>query len=113
MARSLGSAVIGGGACAPLGTAPTIGAAVLPLGWEAIFLLKALYATVLLATYTFIVPETRPGKWSNVSPRAIVRQFAEVIGHRIEGRGRLPIRRRICRSSASPAPASRIPTTVA
>ena len=49
---------------APL-VAPALGAAVLPLGWEMIFVLKAVYAGVLLAVYAFVVPETRPGRLGN------------------------------------------------
>ena len=46
---------------APL-VAPALGAAVLPLGWEMIFVLKAVYAGMLLVAYACVVPETRPGR---------------------------------------------------
>jgi DHA1 family bicyclomycin/chloramphenicol resistance-like MFS transporter len=75
---------------APL-VAPMLGALLLPLGWEAIFLLKALYAALLFALYTVLVPETRSGNWRMLSVRSIFRQCAEVVTRRVGGR-RLPIR---------------------
>jgi DHA1 family bicyclomycin/chloramphenicol resistance-like MFS transporter len=75
---------------APL-VAPTIGAALLPLGWETIFVLKAVYAAVLIGTYAAVVPETRPGALRNLSFRSVFRQCLEVVGRRAGGR-RLPIR---------------------
>jgi len=75
---------------APL-VAPTIGAAVLPFGWETIFVLKAVYAVLLLATYAVIVPETRPGALRNLSLRSVFRQCLEVVKRRVESR-HLPIR---------------------
>jgi DHA1 family bicyclomycin/chloramphenicol resistance-like MFS transporter len=75
---------------APL-VAPALGAAVLPLGWETIFVLKAAYGAVLLATYAAIVPETRPGRLANLSLRSVFRQCAEVVRRRVDAR-RLPIR---------------------
>ena len=75
---------------APL-VAPSLGAAVLPMGWEMIFVLKAVYAGVLLAVYSRIVPETRPGRLANLSLRSVFRQCLEVIRRRVDDR-RLPIR---------------------
>jgi DHA1 family bicyclomycin/chloramphenicol resistance-like MFS transporter len=75
---------------APL-VAPALGAAVLPLGWEMIFVLKAAYAGVLLGTYAWIVPETRPGRLRNISLRSVFRQCFEVVRRRVASR-RLPIR---------------------
>jgi DHA1 family bicyclomycin/chloramphenicol resistance-like MFS transporter len=75
---------------APL-VAPALGAAVLPLGWEMIFVLKGVYGGLLLAAYAFIVPETRPGKLRNLSLRSVFRQCREVVRRRVDGR-RLPIR---------------------
>jgi DHA1 family bicyclomycin/chloramphenicol resistance-like MFS transporter len=75
---------------APL-VAPALGAAVLPLGWETIFVLKAAYAGVLLAAYAWIVPETRPGRLRNLSLRSVFRQCLDVVRQRVDGR-RLPIR---------------------
>jgi DHA1 family bicyclomycin/chloramphenicol resistance-like MFS transporter len=49
---------------APL-VAPALGAAVLPFGWEMIFMLKAVYAAVLMIAYAWLVPETRPGHLRN------------------------------------------------
>jgi MFS transporter, DHA1 family, multidrug resistance protein len=75
---------------APLAS-PALGAAVLPLGWEMIFVMKAVYAALLLGLYAVIVPETRPGRLGNLSLRAALRQCFDVIRRRIDSR-RLPIR---------------------
>ena len=75
---------------APL-VAPALGAAVLPLGWEMIFVLKAVYAAVLLGAYAGLVPETRPGRLGNLSLRSVFRQCFEVVQRRVDSR-RLPIR---------------------
>jgi DHA1 family bicyclomycin/chloramphenicol resistance-like MFS transporter len=75
---------------APL-VAPALGAAVLPLGWEMIFVLKAVYAGVLICTYAVVVPETRPGELRNLSLRSVFRQCADVVRRRVGSR-RLPIR---------------------
>lgn len=75
---------------APL-VAPTLGAAILPLGWEMIFVMKAAYAVVLLATYGVLVPETRPGSLRDLSFRSVFRQCLEVVTRRVDSQ-RLPIR---------------------
>jgi DHA1 family bicyclomycin/chloramphenicol resistance-like MFS transporter len=75
---------------APL-IAPVLGAFLLPLGWEAIFIVKAVYAVMLLVLYTVVVPETREGRWRDLSVRAIFSQCAEVVTRRVDGR-HLPIR---------------------
>jgi MFS transporter, DHA1 family, multidrug resistance protein len=75
---------------APL-VAPALGAAVLPLGWEMIFVLKAAYGVVLLGAYLGLVPETRPGRLANLSLRSVFRQCGEVVRRRVDSR-RLPIR---------------------
>jgi DHA1 family bicyclomycin/chloramphenicol resistance-like MFS transporter len=75
---------------APL-VAPALGAAVLPLGWEMIFVLKAVYAVILLAAYGGLVPETRRGRLSDLSLRSVFRQCFEVVRRRVDSR-RLPIR---------------------
>ena len=75
---------------APL-VAPALGAAVLPLGWEMIFVLKAVYAGVLLIAYAWLVPETRPGDLRNLSLRSVFRQCFDVVRRRVDAR-RLPIR---------------------
>jgi len=75
---------------APL-VAPALGAAILPLGWEMIFVLKAVYAGVLLVAYAWLVPETRPGHLRNLSLRSVFRQCFDVVRRRVEAR-RLPIR---------------------
>jgi DHA1 family bicyclomycin/chloramphenicol resistance-like MFS transporter len=75
---------------APL-VAPALGAAVLPLGWEMIFVLKAAYGAVLLGAYLKLVPETRPGRLGNLSLHSVFRQCFEVVHRRVDSR-RLPIR---------------------
>jgi DHA1 family bicyclomycin/chloramphenicol resistance-like MFS transporter len=75
---------------APL-VAPALGAAVLPMGWEMIFVLKAVYAAVLICAYAVLVPETRPGELRNMSLRSVFRQCAGVVRRRVGSR-RLPIR---------------------
>lgn len=64
--------------------APTIGALLLRLSWHAIFVFKAGYALTLALAYTFLVPETRPGAWSNLSLGTTFRQCADVIKRRTE-----------------------------
>jgi len=46
---------------APL-VAPALGRFILPFGWQAIFVVKASYAVLLLVLYTVLVPETRQGR---------------------------------------------------
>lgn len=75
---------------APL-VAPALGYAMLPLGWETIFLFKAVYAGVLLAAYAKIVPETRPGRLASLSLGSVFRQCFDVVRRRVGGR-LLPIR---------------------
>jgi DHA1 family bicyclomycin/chloramphenicol resistance-like MFS transporter len=75
---------------APL-VAPALGAAVLPMGWEMIFVLKAAYGVALLGAYFRLVPETRPGRLANLSLRSVFRQCGEVVRRRVDSR-RLPIR---------------------
>jgi DHA1 family bicyclomycin/chloramphenicol resistance-like MFS transporter len=75
---------------APL-VAPMIGSYVLPFGWQVVFFMKAAYAACLLAAYSVLVPETRQGRWGNLSLRLIFLQCAEVVTRRVDGR-RLPIR---------------------
>lgn len=75
---------------APL-VAPALGTFLLPLGWESIFLFKAGYAASLLALYIAFIPETRPGRWRDVSLGSIFVQCAQVVVRRVDGRI-LPIR---------------------
>ena len=75
---------------APL-VAPALGAAVLPLGWEMIFVFKAAYSACLFVAYAALVPETRPGRLANLSLRSVFRQCFDVVRRRVDGQ-RLPIR---------------------
>lgn len=75
---------------APL-VAPALGAAVLPFGWEMIFVVKAAYAAVLIGLYAALIPETRPGHLRNLSLRSVFRQCLQVVQQRVDTR-RLPIR---------------------
>jgi DHA1 family bicyclomycin/chloramphenicol resistance-like MFS transporter len=75
---------------APL-VAPVLGAFMLQFGWESIFIVKAIYAAALLGMYIVLVPETRHGRWRNLSLRSLFAQCASVVNRRVAGR-RLPIR---------------------
>lgn len=75
---------------APL-IAPTLGSLLLPLGWHSIFLLKAAYAAILFVLYVLIVPETRAGRWGQLSVLSLFRQCAQVLVRRVDGR-MLPLR---------------------
>lgn len=75
---------------APL-IAPGLGSLLLPLGWQSIFVFKGIYALLLLALYTKIVPETRPGRWQDLTLRSIFMQCGQVLARRADGR-LLPIR---------------------
>lgn len=75
---------------APL-VAPIVGAALLPFGWQMIFVLKACYGIALLSLYTVLVRETRPGSFRHLSLRALFEQCRAVVTRRVGGR-RLPIR---------------------
>lgn len=75
---------------APL-LAPAVGAFLLQYGWHSIFLVKALYATLLVSFYAVMVPETRPGRWARLSVGSIFSQCWRVVTRRVEGR-HLPVR---------------------
>jgi DHA1 family bicyclomycin/chloramphenicol resistance-like MFS transporter len=59
--------------------APTLGALLLNLGWHSIFFFKAAYGAVLALYYAVAVPETRPGRWRNLSVLSTVRQCWQVV----------------------------------
>jgi DHA1 family bicyclomycin/chloramphenicol resistance-like MFS transporter len=69
---------------APL-VAPTLGSLLLPIGWWFIFIFKALYALVLLIMYVFLIGETRPGTWRDLSISALFVQCKEVVARRVDG----------------------------
>ncbi len=71
--------------------APSIGALLLHLGWQSIFVFKAIYASALAIYYVTSVPETRPGHWRNLSVLTVLRQCGEVISRKVDGR-RIPVR---------------------
>jgi DHA1 family bicyclomycin/chloramphenicol resistance-like MFS transporter len=71
--------------------APAIGSSLLSFGWPAIFLFKAVYASLLAAYYLVFVPETCPGRWRNLSILTSLRQCGQVIARKVDGR-RLPVR---------------------
>lgn len=64
--------------------APFVGAALLPLGWHAIFAFIALYAFVLATVYLRLIPETRESE-SGVRWRRIFGQYREVLCYRLDG----------------------------
>lgn len=69
--------------------APTLGALLLGLGWHSIFFFKAAYGAVLALYYAVAVPETRPGRWRNLSVLSTVRQCWQVVRFRASS-GRKP-----------------------
>lgn len=69
---------------APL-VAPALGSVMLPFGWQSIFILKGVYAVLLLALYVRIIPETRPGRWRNVSIVSIFKQCGRVLSRQVDG----------------------------
>ncbi len=76
---------------APL-VAPALGAAVLPLGWEMIFVLKAVYAAILLGSLYGPRARDTPGPAREpVAASLVFRQCFEVVRRRVGSR-RLPIR---------------------
>jgi len=70
--------------------APSIGAALLRFGWPSIFFFKAAYACVLGGYYYAAVPETRPGRMSQLSLVRTFRQCGQVLAYRGDD-GRRPI----------------------
>ena len=70
--------------------APSLGAALLRFGWPAIFFFKAAYAGVLGVYYYAKVPETRPGRLSQLSLVRTWRQCGQVLAYRSDD-GRRPI----------------------
>ena len=65
--------------------APSLGAVLLRFGWPSIFFFKAGYAIVLAGFYVLFVPETQPGRWSNISVATTLKQCAEVVTRRVDG----------------------------
>ena len=69
---------------APL-IAPAIGAAMLPLGWQSIFIFLAIYALVMMALLT-TMGETNTTRSGQLAFGRIFPQYLEVISRRVEGR---------------------------
>lgn len=69
---------------APL-LAPLLGAILMRLGWQAIFLTLAFYGAICLLIYTFLIPETRQGPRIRPTAGSMLRNYIEVITHRTEG----------------------------
>lgn len=65
--------------------APAIGAALLPIGWESIFLFLAVYAICIVLLFPAI-GETLPRPGGRVNLKAILPQYAAVLRTRINGR---------------------------
>lgn len=70
--------------------APTIGAFLLNYGWPSIFLFKATYSGALLIYYLVAIPETRPGRWQNLSIATTLRQCGQVLTLKLDN-GQRPI----------------------
>lgn len=69
---------------APL-AAPAIGAALLSVGWQSIFIFLALYALAVLVAF-LPVPETASLRSGRLDLGRILPQYAEVITRRVDGR---------------------------
>jgi len=74
----------------PLSLALSLGAALLRFGWPSIFFFKAAYACALGGYYYAAVPETRPGRLSQLSLVRTFRQCRQVLAYRSD-EGRRPI----------------------
>ncbi|HEX5046458.1 MAG TPA: Bcr/CflA family efflux MFS transporter, partial [Gammaproteobacteria bacterium] len=70
--------------------APSLGAALLRFGWPTIFFFKAGYAGALGVYYYAKVPETRPGRMSQLSLVRTLRQCGQVLSLRGDD-GRRPV----------------------
>lgn len=70
---------------APL-LSPALGAILLIIGWELIFIALAVYGVVLGFILAYAIPETNPMPSARVSLAAIMQQYHDVICHRIDGR---------------------------
>lgn len=75
---------------APL-VAPALGSWLLIYGWPSIFFAKAAYGLLLLGALALLIPETRAGKWANLSIGTLPRQVLEVVTRKVDGK-RLPLR---------------------
>ncbi len=65
--------------------APSIGALLLRFGWQSIFAFKAAYALLLAVVYARFVPETRPGRWADLSIVTTLSQCRDVVSRRVDG----------------------------
>ena len=70
---------------APL-VAPMVGAVMMSLGWQSIFVLLTVYSAVCLLIFAIAIPETRLGPRTIPTPASLLKNYIEVIRHRVDGR---------------------------
>lgn len=66
--------------------APLLGAVLMSLGWQAIFHMLTLYGALCLVLFTAFVPETRTGARIRPTVNSMLRNYVDVVSHRIDGR---------------------------
>ena len=77
--------------------APTIGAALMQLGWKAVFYFLAAYTGFYLVVYFFYLPETSAEGRKALTPSALLRSYQAVLRHRVRGK---PVAQRVTAFSA-------------
>ncbi|TAJ93795.1 MAG: Bcr/CflA family efflux MFS transporter [Gammaproteobacteria bacterium] len=70
---------------APL-LAPVLGAVLLQINWQAIFITLGCYGVLLIVWYALGIRETRPGPTRKISTGKVIEQYLAVFNHRIDGR---------------------------
>ena len=66
--------------------APMLGAVLMPLGWQSIFVMLAIYSAVCLLIFIVAIPETRLGPRTLPTPASLLQNYIDVIRHRVDGR---------------------------
>ena len=70
---------------APL-LAPVLGAFLLLINWQAIFVALGCYGVLLFAWYALGIRETRLGPTRKISTAKVIEQYLAVVNHRIDGK---------------------------
>lgn len=70
---------------APL-LAPVVGALLLQINWQAIFITLGCYGALLIVWYALGIRETRPGPTRKISIGKVMEQYRAVFNHRIDGK---------------------------
>lgn len=66
--------------------APSVGALLMQLGWQAIFILLAVYSFGMFITYLLVLPETRSQVRTRVNVGELFAGYWQVVNHRVNGR---------------------------